>query len=107
MSAGKAKNMSVEIRTVEEYLVTIADDWTITLPTELREKWGLRTGDQIEFYRDHLGGWKLQPLKDGPLDFTKSLPPRARLPGIVSDEDALGRAVTERNLPPSAIQAAG
>ena len=92
---------------VEEFRVTIADDWTIVLPQEIRDFWGLRAGDNVEFFQDHLGGWKLRPLTAGPLDFLESLPPRSRLPGVMSDEDALQKALAERNPPPSAVRATG
>jgi AbrB family looped-hinge helix DNA binding protein len=91
----------------EEFLVTIADDGTIVLPQEIRDLWRLRAGDQVEFYQDHLSAWGLRPLTAGPLDFLESLPPRPRLPGVMSDEDALEKALAERNLPSPAIRAAG
>ncbi|MGD0642802.1 MAG: hypothetical protein ABSC22_18845, partial [Roseiarcus sp.] len=63
------------------------------------ERWRVQPGDQIEFHEDYRGVWRVRPLTAGPLDFLEKLPKRERLPGVASDEDAIARAVLERNPP--------
>jgi AbrB family looped-hinge helix DNA binding protein len=88
------------------FSATITSKGQLTLPSGLRERWKLRSGDRIEFHQDHLGIWRITPLTAGPLDFAENLPKRSRLPGVASDEDAITRAVLERNPPRRARRAA-
>lgn len=92
---------------MDSYPATLTSKGQITLPAEVRALWGLQPGDQVEFFRDHVGDWHVRPLTAGPLDFLKHLPPRARRADVVSDEDAVGLAAVERNLPPSRQKALG
>jgi len=90
-----------------EFVSVLAEDGTVTLPPEILEEWALKAGDQLEFFQDHADGWQLRPRNLGPLEFLKHLPRRAKRPDVMSDEDALSKALVERNLRPSAIKAAG
>ncbi|MGD0185092.1 MAG: AbrB/MazE/SpoVT family DNA-binding domain-containing protein [Roseiarcus sp.] len=92
---------------MDSYPATLSSKGQITLPAEVRALWRLQPGDQVEFFQDHLGNWHVRPLTAGPLDFLKHLPPRARLAGVTSDEDAIARAVIERNMPPARRKATG
>jgi antitoxin PrlF len=92
---------------MSSYQATLTSKGQLTLPAEVRALWHLRPGDQIEFFQDHLGEWKLRPLTARALDFLESLPPRRPLPGVAGDDDAVGRAAIERNIPPSRRKAAG
>ncbi len=89
------------------YPATLTSKGQITLPAEVRALWRVRPGDQIEFFQDHLGDWRVRPLTAGPLDFLAHLPPRAKLAGVSGDEDAIAHAVIERNAPPARRKAAG
>ena len=92
---------------LRDFRAIVADDWTVTLPAEIREFWGLKAGDKVEFFQDHTGAWQLRPRNAGPLDFLDCLPPRPKRSDVQSDDDALAKALSERNLPPSAMKAAG
>ena len=100
--AGARGEATPESPVVSEYISVIAADGTTTLPAEIREMWDLKPGDKIEFFRDHAGRWQLRPRNAGPLDFLKFLPPRPKRPDVLTDDDALSRAMAERNSPPSA-----
>lgn len=89
-----------------EYSTIVAPDGTTALPVELREVLALKPGDRLEFFRDHAGGWQVRPRNAGPLDFLKFLPQRPRRADVNSDDEALTKALSERNLPPSATKAA-
>ena len=88
------------------FIATMTSKGQLTVPAGLRERWKIRPGDQIEFHEDRLGVWRVEPLTAGPLDFAESLPKRPRLPGVASDEDAITRAVLERNPPRTPRKAA-
>jgi transcriptional regulator with XRE-family HTH domain len=89
-----------------EYVTVLEEDGTTTLPPELRAEWGLKPGDKVEFFQDHAGGWQLRPRNAGPLDFLAFLSPRAKRPDARSDDEALSRAMSERNLPLGAARSA-
>lgn len=89
------------------YQATLTSKGQLTLPAQVRILWHLRPGDQIEFFEDHLGGWKVRPLTAQPLDFLECLPPRRRLRGVSSDDEAVARAAVERNTPSSRRKRAG
>jgi transcriptional regulator with XRE-family HTH domain len=82
-----------------EYTTTVESDGTTTFPPELRDEWGLKPGDRIEFFEDYTGGWQVRPRNAGPLDFLKFLPARPKRSDARSDAEALTRAMAERNLP--------
>lgn len=92
-------DLSRQSQIVAEYSSVLEPDGTTTLPAEIRELWGLKPGDKVEFFQDHAGGWQLRPRNAGPLDFLSCLPPRSKRPDAQSDEEALTRAMAERNLP--------
>ena len=88
------------------FIATMTSKGQLTLPANLRERWKVQAGDQIEFHEDYRGVWRVTPLTAGPLDFAENLPKRPRLPGVTSDEDAITRAVLERNPPRTPRKAA-
>jgi len=87
---------------IAEYITTVESDGTTTFPPELRDEWGLKPGDRIEFFEDYAGGWQVRPRNAGPLDFLKFLPARPKRSDARSDGEALTRAMAERNLPSAA-----
>jgi bifunctional DNA-binding transcriptional regulator/antitoxin component of YhaV-PrlF toxin-antitoxin module len=89
-----------------DFLAVLAEDGTVQLPVEIRDRWGLRAGDQLEFFQDYAGRWLIRPLNAGPLDFLECLPPRAKRPDVTSDEDALEKALDERRARASETKAA-
>jgi AbrB family looped-hinge helix DNA binding protein len=76
---------------------TVTSKGQLTLPAEFRRDWRLKPGDKVEFYRDHLGRVCVRPLNAGPLDFRKGVPRRTALPSVPSDDDAVTKAVGERD----------
>jgi transcriptional regulator with XRE-family HTH domain len=97
--------MGHEPTVAADYFTVIAEDGTTTLPQELREGWGVKAGDKLEFFQDHTGAWQVRPRNAGPLDFLKSLAPRAKRPDALTDDEALTKAMSERNHPHAADKA--
>jgi transcriptional regulator with XRE-family HTH domain len=96
------KAASVESSAVIGHNAVVAENGMVKLPDEICEMWGLRPGDEIEFFRDHAGRWQFRPRNAGPLDFLKHLPPRPKRADASTDHDALTLAMAERNSSPSA-----
>jgi transcriptional regulator with XRE-family HTH domain len=101
---GKA-GAAQEAEALIEYATIVANDGTATLPPELGEVWGLKAGDRLEFFQDYLGGWRVRPRNASPLDFLKHLPPKPKRADVASDDDALTKALAERNAPLAAAKA--
>jgi AbrB family looped-hinge helix DNA binding protein len=78
---------------------TITSKGQITIPSEVRRMWHLKTGDSVEFYADHKGELLIRPLNANPLAFLEAVPARARLPEFASDDDAISAAAIARNVP--------
>ncbi len=76
---------------------TVTSKGQITLPVEIRQAWDIKQGDKVEFYADHRGTLCVRRFNAGPLDFLDGIPERPALPGVVSDEEAVARAVAERD----------
>jgi AbrB family looped-hinge helix DNA binding protein len=79
------------------YYATLTSKGQLTLPVELRRLWGLKPGDQVEFYEDQEGELLVRPRNAAPSAFLDVLPARKRRRGIKSDDDAIAAAVNERN----------
>jgi antitoxin PrlF len=77
---------------------TLTAKGQITLPVALRRAWALESGDAVEFFTDHRGRVLVRPRNAKPTSFYAALPARPRLPEVVDDDDAIGRAATERNV---------
>jgi AbrB family looped-hinge helix DNA binding protein len=76
---------------------TVTSKGQLTLPAELRREWNIQPGEKVEFYKDHTGRVCVRPVNAGPLDFLKGVPRRTALPSVNSDDDAIARAVGERD----------
>jgi antitoxin PrlF len=76
---------------------TVTSKGQLTLPAELRREWKIEPGDKIEFYRDHTGTVCVRPCNAGPLDFLKGVGRRPPLASVRSDDEAVAKAVGERN----------
>ncbi len=76
---------------------TVTSKGQITLPAEIRRDWNIAPGDKVEFYKDHLGRLCVRRFNAGPLDFLNGIPERPALAGVGSDEEAVARAVAERD----------
>ena len=88
------------------YTATLTSKGQITIPVEVRRLWRLQAGDSVEFFLDQKGEVFVRPLNAGPTDFLAVFPARSRLPGVVSDDDAIGKAVLRRNAPRRSREAA-
>jgi antitoxin PrlF len=73
---------------------TVTSKGQITLPSELREEFGLKPGDKIEFYKDAAGGLHVRMINLSPQAFLDSLPPLPRATSKES-EDELADALEE------------
>lgn len=79
------------------FKTTITSKGQMTLPAGIRRLWGLKPGDRVEFYEDGTGQFLLRPLNTSPTAFFESLSPRRRSAQIKSDDDAIAKAVAQRN----------
>ena len=79
------------------FKTTITSKGQMTLPAEIRRLWGLKPGDSVEFYEELTGQFLLRPLNASPTAFFESLSSRKRSPQIKSDDDAIAKAVSQRN----------
>jgi antitoxin PrlF len=78
-------------------IATLTSKGQLTLPAEIRRDWNIAPGDKVEFYADHRGTLCVRRFNAGPLDFLDGIPERPALPGVGSDEEAVARAVAERD----------
>jgi AbrB family looped-hinge helix DNA binding protein len=69
----------------------------MTLPVEIRRLWDLKAGDRVEFYADRSGQFFLRPLNARPSAFFENLPARKKSARIKNDEDAIAKAVLQRD----------
>ena len=76
---------------------TITSKGRMTLPTKLRNRLHLKAGDRVEFYEDWQGHLFLRPRNTSPTAFFESLPARKRLSQVKNDEDAIVKAVSQRD----------
>jgi AbrB family looped-hinge helix DNA binding protein len=79
------------------YETTMTSKGQMTLPSEIRKLWGLEPGDRVEFFADREGRFFVRPLNRAPTDFYKDLPQRSRVRGIANDEQAITKAVRQRD----------
>ena len=83
----------------KEFRATITSEGQITLPTDLRELWNLKPGDQIGFARLDASEGRIRPIRRRSIfESMKDLPPLSLgRPLMQSDiEDAITEAVTEK-----------
>jgi antitoxin PrlF len=76
---------------------TVTSEGQITIPAQLRARLNLKDGDKVEFYADHEGRIMMRPRNRSPAAFLGALEPRAPDPSIGSDDDAIVKAVAERD----------
>jgi bifunctional DNA-binding transcriptional regulator/antitoxin component of YhaV-PrlF toxin-antitoxin module len=57
----------------------------------------LKEGDTVEFYADHEGRIMMRPRNRSTAAFLDALEPRMPDPSIGSDEEAIAKAVAERD----------
>ncbi len=76
---------------------TLTSKGQMTLPAEIRRLWDLKTGDRVEFYADRSGQFFLRPLNARASAFFENLPARKRSARIKSDDDAVAKAVRQRD----------
>ncbi len=79
------------------YEATITSKGQVTVPVRLRELLKLKDGDKVEFYVDHEGRITLRPRNRSAKSFLEALPPRRPDPEIVSDDEAIARAINQRD----------
>ena len=79
------------------FKTTLTSKGQMTLPAEIRRLWGLKPGDRVEFCQDRLGQFLLRPLTATPTAFFENLPARKRVSQVKSDNDAIAKAVAQRN----------
>ena len=79
------------------YEAKITSKGQVTLPAALRVRMGLRNGDHIEFYLDHLDRVLVRPRNASPLAFLEALSPRVGTPEFASDDDAIAAAILARD----------
>jgi antitoxin PrlF len=76
---------------------TVTSKGQITIPAQLRARLNMKDGDKVEFYSDHEGRIMMRPRNRSPAAFLGALEPRAPDPSIGSDDDAIAKAVAERD----------
>jgi AbrB family looped-hinge helix DNA binding protein len=79
------------------FKTTVTSKGQITLPVEIRNRLRLKPGDRVEIYEDRAGQFFLRPLNASPTAFFESLPARKRSSQVGSDDDAIAKAVSQRD----------
>jgi antitoxin PrlF len=79
------------------YEATVTSKGQITLPAQLRARLNLKDGDKVEFYADHEGRIMMRPRNRSTAAFLDALEPRMPDPRFGSDDEAIARAVAERD----------
>jgi AbrB family looped-hinge helix DNA binding protein len=69
----------------------------ITIPAPLRQKFGLKVGDKVEFYLDHEGRITMRPRNRSTAAFLDALEPRQSDPAVGSDDEAIELAMMEKD----------
>jgi antitoxin PrlF len=76
---------------------TVTSKGQITIPAQLRAHLNLKDGDKVEFYADHEGRIIMRPRNRSAAAFLAALEPRTPDPSISSDDEAIAKAVGERD----------
>ncbi len=80
-----------------QFEATITSKGQVTIPARLREKLNLNDGDKVEFYVDHDGRVMMRPRQRSARAFLDALEPRHADPSLASDDDAIAKAIEERD----------
>ncbi len=69
----------------------------LTLPVEIREQLGLKTGDHVEFYVGIKGEIRMRPRNMPATAVLDVLKPRKSRAQFKTDDDAIASAIVERD----------
>ena len=73
---------------------TLAADGRIDLPTEIRDKWGLRVGDRVALRLRADGVVEMEPEQDELMSLCGSIKPRVRGVSIEDMKEAIREAAS-------------
>jgi len=77
---------------------TITSKGQITIPVDIRRRFGLEPGDQLDFWEDEGSALRLTPRLRRADDFFGALHSDAPAPSVEQMDDAIGEAATQAAL---------
>lgn len=81
----------------KHYVVKVTAKGQLTLPSELRDAFGIRTGDRLEFIGMSANEMRVRPLNAAPTAVFDDARPATRDPRFATDDDAIAEAIAERD----------